>query len=65
MEMHQFQVPLVELNRCREKRIIFFKLSSQQVEKLLSKGLSYTLHKSVRKKFSRNKTIVSIFVRYE
>ena len=34
------------------------KKNRQQVEKWLSKELSYTLHKPVRKRFSRNKTIV-------
>ena len=34
------------------------KVSRQQVEKWLSKELSYTLPKPVRKRFSRNKTIV-------
>ena len=33
-------------------------MSRQQVEKWLSKELSYTLHKPVRKRFSLNKTIV-------
>ena len=33
-------------------------MSRQQVEKWLSKELSYTLHKTVRKRFSQNKTIV-------
>ena len=57
--MHQVQVPMVELNRCTEKRKKQkIKVSRQQVEKWLSKELSYTLHKPVRKRFSRNKTIV-------
>ena len=34
------------------------KVRRQQVEKWLSKELSYTLHKPVRKGFSRNKTIL-------
>ena len=57
--MHQVQVPMVELNRCTEKRKKQkIKVSRQQVEKWFSKELSYTLDKPVRKKFSRNKTIV-------
>ena len=57
--MHQVQVPMVELNRCTEKRKKQkIKVSRQQVVKWLSKELSYTLHKPVRKRFSRNKTIV-------
>ena len=52
-------VPMVELNRCTEKQNKQkIKVSRQQVEKWLSKELSYTLHKPVRKRFSRNKTIV-------
>ena len=59
MKMHQVQVPMVELNRCTEKRKKQkIKVSRQQVEKWLSKELSYTLDKPVRKRFSRNKTIV-------
>ena len=47
------------LNRCTEKRkkTQKIKVSRQQMEKWLSKELSYTLQKPVRKKFSRNKTI--------
>ena len=56
MKMHPVQVPMVDLNRYTEKRKKF--KVSRQVEKWLSKGLSYTLHKPVRKRFSRNKTIV-------
>ena len=37
---------------------LYIKVSRQQVEKWLSKELSYTLHNPVRKRFSRNKTIV-------
>ena len=52
-------VPMVQLNRCTEKKKKQkIKVSRQQVEKWLSKELSYTLHKPVRKRFSRNKTIV-------
>ena len=51
------QVPMAELNRCTERRKKI-KVSRQQVEKWLSKELSYTLHKPVYKRFSRNKTIV-------
>ena len=40
----------------REKQKI--KVSRQQVEKWLSKELSYTLHKPVRNRFSRNMIIV-------
>ena len=60
MKMHQVHVPMVELNRCTEKREKKqkIKVSRQQVEKWLSKELSYTLHKPVRKRFSRNNTIV-------
>ena len=58
MKMHQVQVPMVELNRCTEMRRRKIKVSRQQVKKWLSKELSYTLHKPVRKRFSRNKTIV-------
>ena len=42
----------------REAKKQKIKVSRQQVEKWLSKELSYTLHKPVRKRFSRNKTIV-------
>ena len=57
--MHQVQVPMVELNRCTEKRKKNqkIKVSRQQVEKWLLKELSYTLHKPVHKRFSQNKTI--------
>ena len=51
---------MAELNRCTEKRRKKqkIKVSKQQVEKWLSKELSYTLNKPVRKRFSPNKTIV-------
>ena len=55
--MHHVQVLLVEFNRCTEKRQKIL-VSPQQVEKWLSKELAYTLHKPLRKRFSRNKTIV-------
>ena len=42
----------------REAKNQKIKVSRQQVEKWLSKELSYTLHKPVRKRFSRIKTIV-------
>ena len=42
----------------REAKKQKIKVSRQQVEKWVSKELSYTLHKPVRKRFSRNKTIV-------
>ena len=53
-------VPLMELNRCTEKRNKNqkIKVSRHQVEKWLLKELSYTLHKPVHKIFSRNKIIV-------
>ena len=58
--MHQVPVPMVELNRCTEKRqkTQKIKVSRQKVEKWLSKERSYTLHKPVCKRFSRNKTIL-------
>ena len=58
--MYQVQVPMVELNCCTEKRRkkTKIKVSRQQVEKWSSKKLSYTLHKPVRKRFSRDTTIV-------
>ena len=51
MKMHQVQVPMVELNRCTEKRKQKqkIKVSRQQLEKWLSKELSYTLHTPVPK----------------
>ena len=58
MKMHQVQVPMVELNRTEKRKKQKIKVIRQQVEKWLSKELSYTLHKPVRKRFSRNKTIV-------
>ena len=57
MNMHHVQVPMVELNRCTEKPEKN-KVSRQQVKICLSKQLSYTLHKPVRKSYSQNKTIV-------
>ena len=54
--MHQVQITMAELNRCTEKRKK--KVIRQQVEKWLSNELSYTIHKPVRKRFSRNKPIV-------
>ena len=50
----------MELNRCTEKRnkTQKIKVSRHQVEKLLLKELSYTLHKPVHKIFFQNKIIV-------
>ena len=64
--MHQVQVPMVELNRCTEKRKKKqkIKVSRQQVEKWLSKELPYTLHKPVRKRFSRNRQLYFISMNY-
>ena len=60
MKMHQVQVPMAEFNRCTENRRKKqkIKVSRQQVVKWLSKELSYTLDKPVRKRFSQNTTIV-------
>ena len=59
MKMHQVQGSYGGVESLyREAKKQKIKVSRQQVEKWLSKELSYTLHKPVRKRFSRNKTIV-------
>ena len=59
MKMYQVKVYMAKLNRFTEKRKKQkIRVSRQQVEKWLSNELSYTLHNPIRKRFSRNKTIV-------
>ena len=64
--MHQVQVPMVELNRCTEKRKNKkIKVGRQQMEKWLSKELSYTLHKPFARDFLEIRQLYFMSMNYD